>query len=51
VNQGFSEQKLKALHDAAGLSLLSLGICTRERRKPYFEVLSAVSTKKARQAR
>jgi ArsR family transcriptional regulator len=48
VNQGFSQRKLKTLHEAAGLSLLSLGICTRERRKPYFEVLSAVSTKQAK---
>jgi ArsR family transcriptional regulator len=45
VNLGFSQPEVTRLHQAAGLSLLSLSVCIRERRKPYFEVLSAVSTK------
>jgi len=45
VNQGFSESELRELHEAAGLELVSLGVCTRERRKPYFEVLGAISTR------
>jgi len=45
VNLGFTEQQLRELHESAGLELLSLGVCTRERRKPFFEVLGAVSTK------
>ncbi len=45
VNLGFSEQELRRLHESACLELLSLGVCTRERRKPYFEVLGAISTK------
>src|SRR5688572_6771914 len=47
VNLGFSEAELAELHQAAGLELVSLGVCTRERRKPYFEVLGAVSTRRA----
>jgi ArsR family transcriptional regulator len=46
VNLGFSETQLRKLHESAGLSLLALGVCTRERRKPYFEVLRAVSSKR-----
>jgi len=45
VNLGFSESELVRLHDAAGLKVQSLGVCTRERRKPYFEVLGAVSSR------
>jgi len=45
VNMGFSESELTELHHSAGLKLVSLGVCTRERRKPYFEVLGAVSTR------
>jgi ArsR family transcriptional regulator len=47
VNLGFSLQELRKLHEAAGLSVLSLAVCTRERRKPYFEVLGALSIKPA----
>lgn len=45
VNLGFSESELMRLHDAAGLKVQSLGVCTRERRKPYFEILGAVSSR------
>lgn len=45
VNLGFTERELAELHEAAGLTVLTLGVCTRERRKPYFEVLGAVSTR------
>lgn len=46
VNHGFSEAELHQLHTSVGLTVLSLGVCSRERRKPYFEVLGAVSTKR-----
>jgi ArsR family transcriptional regulator len=45
VNLGFSESELMRLHDTAGLKVQSLGVCTRERRKPYFEVLGAISSR------
>ena len=46
VNLGFSPAELGRMHEAVGLSVLDLGVCSRERRKPYFEVVSAVSTKR-----
>jgi ArsR family transcriptional regulator len=46
VNLGFTEAELSELHEAAGLTVISLGVCTRERRKPYFDILSAVSEKR-----
>ena len=45
VNLGFSQAKLRDLHEAAGLTVISLEVCTRERRKPYFEVLRTVSVR------
>jgi SAM-dependent methyltransferase len=42
---GFSPAKIRRWLDAAGLSVESCQLTSRERRKPYFEVLTAFSEK------
>jgi ArsR family transcriptional regulator len=51
VNAGFSPVKLRALLERAGFSLRSCDVTSRERRKPYFQVVSAFAERPAVQGR
>ncbi|MHC5020381.1 MAG: ArsR/SmtB family transcription factor [Planctomycetota bacterium] len=44
VNNGFTPEQLSRLIEQAGGRVLSCAITSRERRKPHFEVLTAVAT-------
>ena len=44
-NLGFRDSELAAMLEGAGLCVKSCGVCSQERRKPYFSVLSAFCTK------
>ena len=46
-NQGFSPNHLDAMLRAAGLAVEQCAPSSRERRKPYFEVLTAFAHKPA----
>jgi ubiquinone/menaquinone biosynthesis C-methylase UbiE len=41
LHPGFTPTRLRALLRAAGLSVSRCGVTSRERRKPYFEVVTA----------
>jgi len=45
VNAGFSPRELRRLLRDAGLEVLSAGVTSREKLKPYFEVLTAHAEK------
>jgi hypothetical protein len=45
VQPGFSPSKLRRWLEAAGLAVESCQVTSRERRKPYFEVLTAFCEK------
>jgi ArsR family transcriptional regulator len=45
VNAGFSARQLRALLREAGFDVHSADVTSREKRKPYFEVLTAHATK------
>jgi ArsR family transcriptional regulator len=47
VNPGFSPDRLRAQLTEAGFSVSLCDVTSRERRKPYFEVVSAFATKSA----
>lgn len=46
VIPGFGEEELRGLLEAEGLRVRECRICSRERKKPHFEVLSAFCTPK-----
>lgn len=45
VHPGFSPRKLRALSKNAGLTLARCNVTSRERRKPHYEVITAVGLK------
>lgn len=47
VQPGFEPRQLRRWLEAAGLEVVECGVTSRERRKPYFEVLTAFATKAA----
>lgn len=44
-NLGFRDSELSSMLEGAGLEVESCAVCSQERRKPYFSVLSAFGTK------
>lgn len=50
VNAGFAPTRLRAMLDAAGLEVSTCEVTSRERKKPYFEVISAMGHKPAAEA-
>ncbi len=50
INPGFLPARLRAMLDAAGVEVTSCEVTSRERGKPYFEVISAIGQKSLAEA-